>query len=153
MVTREINGISWRLLTDDDESRLFADRDVRNLKHYIRQHEKALNPSSVALLEDLWEKGFVLPAEHIPCHVVTLGTRMQIHEPQNGHVYSITLVYPHAADVEKGKISLFTAMGLALYGLKTRDELEFHSGSSIRRLEISKILYQPQAFGMVRAGG
>ena len=48
---------------------------------------------------------------------VHMGCEVDFRDDTTGRVQTVTLVYPHEADISKGKISVLTPIGTALVGL------------------------------------
>lgn len=54
---------------------------------------------------------------------------------------SVTLVYPEAADVDTGKISILTPIGAALIGLSVGQTIEFQTpGGRWRSLTVMRVV-------------
>ncbi|ABC21743.1 nucleoside diphosphate kinase regulator [Rhodospirillum rubrum] len=63
------------------------------------------------------DRARVLPSESVPADVVTLGAEVTFRDESTGRVRKVTLVYPGEADIDQGKISIMTPIGVALIGL------------------------------------
>ena len=61
----------------------------------------------------------------------------------HGQERTVTLVYPHEADIEAGKISVLTPIGAALIGLSTGQTIEFQTpAGGWRSLTVTKVFNQ-----------
>lgn len=66
--------------------------------------------------------------------VVTIGSEVTYRDLGMGRQHSVTLVYPEDADIDRGRISVLTPVGVALLGLSpgatifwtTRDDEKRH---------------------------
>ncbi len=59
--------------------------------------------------------------------LVAMGTKLEFRDDVTGHVRRVTLVYPHEADLDAGKISVLTPVGAALIGLSVGQSIEWQS--------------------------
>jgi len=58
-----------------------------------------------------------------------------------------TIVFPVDADIEKKRISVLAPVGTALIGYRAGDIIEWATPGGTRRLQIEKVLFQPEAAG------
>lgn len=77
--------------------------------------------------------------------LVRMGSRVEFRDDVSGQVRCVTLVYPDAADVSAGKVSVLTPVGAALIGLSVSQSIAFESpGSGSRSLTVLEVS-NPQA--------
>jgi regulator of nucleoside diphosphate kinase len=69
------------------------------------------------LLEEL-ARARILPAARVPADVAAIGSRVTWRDEATGRVQTAQLVWPEAADIEAGRASVLTPIGVALLGLK-----------------------------------
>lgn len=69
------------------------------------------------LLEEL-SRARILPAARIPADVVGIGNSVTWRDETTGHEQTATLVWPEEADIDAGRASVLTPIGVALIGLK-----------------------------------
>ena len=91
------------------------------------------------------EHSEILSPEDIPPDVVTMNSKVLVHEFSNGENVTVTLVFPQEADYEKKKVSLLAPIGVALLGRHTGEEISYEAPGGSERILIKKILYQPEA--------
>ena len=70
---------------------------------------------------NLMERGMKVPG------LVMMGSRVEFRDEEAGHVRCVTLVYPHEADLDAGRISVLTPVGAALIGLSVGQSIEWQS--------------------------
>jgi regulator of nucleoside diphosphate kinase len=70
---------------------------------------------------ELLESGTKLPG------LVVMGAKVEFRDETTGHVRCVTLVYPHEADLDAGKISVLTPVGAALIGLSVGQSIEWQA--------------------------
>jgi regulator of nucleoside diphosphate kinase len=59
----------------------------------------------------------------------------------------VALVYPEDADSNAGKHSVYSDIGAAILGYQEGDAIDWRISDRTRRIEIRKVLYQPEAAG------
>ena len=71
---------------------------------------------------------------------VHMGCEVDFRDDTTGRVQTVTLVYPHEADISQGKISVLTPIGTALIGLPLGQSIDWttRTGES-RRLTVLQI--------------
>jgi regulator of nucleoside diphosphate kinase len=96
------------------------------------------------LLEEL-SRARILPAARVPADIAGIGSRVTWRDETTGREQTATLVWPEEADIEAGRASVLTPIGVALLGLKvgTRFHWETRAGES-RELTVLAVT-QPDA--------
>ncbi len=89
----------------------------------------------------------LVSAEQIAPDFVTMNTQMEIVDLDTGKPMVVKLVYPKDADFRIGNISVLSPLGAALLGYKAGSVISFEVPKGIKRMEIRRILYQPEANG------
>ena len=124
-----------------------SSRDLARLEALIDSPALSRHPAAVALSQEL-ERAQVLPPEQIPAGIVTMHSRVDCVDELHDEKHSLTLVYPHEADFDKGHVSVLAPVGSALLGLRIGDAIDWPapSGTTLR-LRVTAIGYQPEAAG------
>ena len=91
-------------------------RDMARLEALLDSPALSRHPAAVALAQEL-ERAQVLPPEEIPEGIVTMHSRVDCEDELHNEKHSLTLVYPHEADFDKGRVSILAPVGSALLGL------------------------------------
>lgn len=86
-----------------------------------------------ALLAYELSRAYVVPAEQVPTNVVSMNARVTYLDESNGVRREVELVFPEEADVEYGKISVLSPVGLALLGLREGQSIEWSFPNSRSR--------------------
>lgn len=99
----------------------------------------------MALMQELSRAQVVAP-EEMPNTVVTMNSRVEFQEELTGERHTLTLVYPHEANVDSGRISILAPVGSALLGLSTGQSIDWAApdGRPLRLL-VTAVHYQPEA--------
>ncbi|MCC5845456.1 MAG: nucleoside diphosphate kinase regulator [Verrucomicrobia bacterium] len=89
----------------------------------------------------------VVDSAKVPASVVTMNSRLAYRDLEEDTVSEITLVFPDQADLDQGKMSVFSPIGTALLGYAVGDVIEWTVPAGTRKLKIEDLLYQPEAAG------
>jgi regulator of nucleoside diphosphate kinase len=122
----------------NDRSIIVTDRDLALLR-LLQQH---------AHLASELERADVVDSRDVPPNVVTMNSRVVFEDATTGKTTEVTIVFPHDADVQGGKVSVLAPVGTALLGLAEGDAIvwPFPDGSS-RSLRVVAVTFQPEAEG------
>ena len=123
--------------------------DMRRLRALIGD-AKRLAPRGNEYLErleaELARCILVAPAD-VPPDVVTMNSRVRLVDLDTNEEMVYTLVFPDDADRAKSKISVLAPIGTAMLGYRVGDTFEWQVPDGTRRLQVKKVLYQPEAAG------
>ncbi|MGO4525136.1 nucleoside diphosphate kinase regulator [Microvirga sp. 2MCAF35] len=71
---------------------------------------------------------------------VHMGSEVDFRDDTTGRVQTVTLVYPHEADISQGKISVLTPIGTALIGLPLGQSIDWTTRTGeTRRLTVLQV--------------
>ncbi len=101
----------------------------------------------VSELEQRMQRANVVPVPGVSSDVVTMNSRVRVRDLQTGKVEMFTLVYQSDSDGADGAVSVLTPLGSALLGARVGDVIDWTFRHGARRLEIERVLYQPEAAG------
>jgi regulator of nucleoside diphosphate kinase len=76
-----------------------------------------------------------------------MHSRVRVRDPRRTESETYTIVYPHEANLDDGKVSVLAPMGTALVGAREGSTVDFNAPGGRRRLKVMKVLYQPEAAG------
>ncbi|OEC59971.1 GNAT family acetyltransferase [Pseudomonas sp. ENNP23] len=96
-------------------------------------------------LEHEIERATVVTPEQVARDIVTMNSRalLQVDDEE----LEVVLVYPEDADSRAGKLSVCSDIGAAILGYQEGDAIDWRISDRTRRIEIRKVLYQPEAAG------
>jgi regulator of nucleoside diphosphate kinase len=104
------------------------------------------------LLEEELDRALVMDAgRRLPPDVVTLDSRVVVVDLDSGEERHFTLVLPHKADVDEGRISVLAPLGMAVLGYRSGARIEWHVPGGRRRLLVRRVTHQPEAEARRRA--
>jgi regulator of nucleoside diphosphate kinase len=78
---------------------------------------------------------------------VTMNSVIEVEDCDTGKTMEIKLVYPKEANFREGKISVLSPLGCALLGYSVGNEISYKVPNGMKKMKISKIIYQPEASG------
>lgn len=131
-----------------EKSIYITESDMKKLESAIQAHRenRRLEDHIVSLEKEL-DIAHIIPAREMPDFIVTMNSRVLVHNLDLKENLEITIVYPESADITKNRISILAPVGVALIGQKIGDVVEISSGGNSLRYRIDKILYQPEKEG------
>lgn len=109
---------------------------------------RAFTSERSALLDSLeaeLNRARVVASDEIPRYVVTMNTRVQLIDTATGEKVDYTLVFPSDADLQQGKLSILSDLGVAIIGFSVGDTVECLFPDGVRRIKIGMIYFQPEA--------
>jgi len=89
------------------------------------------NPALAETLLTELDRAKVVPDGKLPEGVVRMGSRVT-YQTNAGAEQTVTLVYPVDADIEQGRVSVMTPIGVALIGLKAGQSITWRDRSDKR---------------------
>ena len=88
-----------------------------------------------------------VPAGEVPDDVVTMNSRFEVAKRDENDAIPYTLVYPEDESPRRGKLSVLSPMGMAVFGARVGDEVSWISASGPEVARVQRLLYQPEAAG------
>ena len=99
-----------------------------------RQH-----PGAAALQREL-DRADLLPDDAPADATVGMHARVTCIDDETGARHTLTLVYPHEADVDSGRVSVLAPVGTALLGLTIDQRIDWPvSGGRTLRLRVLEV--------------
>ena len=102
-------------------------------------------PAFLRDLEGELRRASVVPPEQVPPYVVTMNTQVRLINTDTGKERVCTLVFPSDADLEEGKLSILSELGVAILGYSVGDTIEWEFPEGLKRIRIDMIGFQPEA--------
>jgi regulator of nucleoside diphosphate kinase len=100
---------------------VLSNEDFRKLSALVASQ----NAELVEGLEEEISRAAVLPAADLPEDVVSMDSAIKVRDLDSGGEHEYRLVFPHEANASEGRISVLAPLGIALIGLRSKDEYEF----------------------------
>src|SRR5687767_14520566 len=108
--------------------------------------ESRLQPTAeVEALEHQLNRAVIIDPDRISSNVVTMNSRVRIHDLNRDSETTITIVFPSEANAEQNRISVLAPLGRTLLGAAVGQTVRFEAPGGTRRVKITAIEYQPEA--------
>src|SRR5690349_13203715 len=85
--------------------------------------------------------------DKVPPDVITMHSKAHLIDLDSEEELIYTLVFPNEADIRQDKISVLAPIGTAMLGYRVGDMFEWAVPDGVRRLQVKRVLYQPEAAG------
>jgi|SRR5690606_9560619 len=103
---------------------------------------------NVELLQQELDRAEVVDAKDVPPDVVTMNSKVRVVDEATGEESELQLVFPAAADAERGAVSVLAPVGSALLGLRVGAAIEWPLPEGrARRIRVVAVTYQPESAG------
>ena len=109
-----------------------AQETVDHLEALVEGASARMPALAERLLEEL-SRARILPAARMPADVVGIGSRGTRRDESTGHEQTATLVWPEEADIDAGRASVLTPIGVALIGLKAGARFQWETRAGEHR--------------------
>lgn len=128
------------VMTQQDHDRLLA---------LIREHrqQQTGERENLDALEQELSKARIVPREELPSDVVTMHSTVKVRSGDAKRRQTYTIVYPHEADIDRGRLSVLAPISTALLGYRVGDEVTWEVPAGQRQYHIEEVVYQPEAAG------
>ncbi|HEY8493623.1 MAG TPA: nucleoside diphosphate kinase regulator [Myxococcota bacterium] len=123
--------------------------DFERLERLLDRLERSGKPSAnLELLRAELDRAEIVEPEDVPPDVVTMNSRVRVADEVTGEVTELQLVFPAAADPDRGAVSVLAPVGSALLGLRKGASIEWPlPDGRARRIRVVEVSYQPEAAG------
>jgi regulator of nucleoside diphosphate kinase len=98
------------------------------------------------LLENL-SAARLMPQANIDSGIVTMNSRVRLKDLATQRELELTVTYPQDAEPAERRVSVFSEIGLALFGRKEKEVVSWRVPGGAGSFEIAKVTYQPEAAG------
>ena len=125
-------------------------RRLRNMIGSIRQSLPTVGHPLESYLRDLeghLARTATVPPTSVDAETVTMNSKLRLRDLDSGTSQVVTLVYEADADVFGEKLSVLTSLGASLLGARVGDVVEWETRRGPRRMQVDRILFQPEAAG------
>jgi regulator of nucleoside diphosphate kinase len=123
--------------------------DLKRLRELIEEAKRVdrrVNEYLESLDAELSGCKVVVPTE-VPPDVITMNSQVRLIDLDTHEEMVYTLVFPQEADITQSKISVLAPIGTAMLGHRVGDTFTWEVPDGFRRLQVKKVLYQPEATG------
>ena len=118
----------------------FSERDYERLRVLV---DGTVNQRSLRLtlsqLERELDRAEIVSEEALPDDVVAMYSTVRLVDLDTDAEHVYTVVYPHEADTDRGRISVLAPIGTAVLGYRTGDVVEWEVPAGRRRFRIAAV--------------
>ena len=139
---QEVNFVEERTI-------YITEYDLKRLRELIMEAKRIDRRGNEYLdsLEAELSRGKVVASTEVPQDVVTMNSRVHLVDLDTQEEMVYTLVFPQDAEISQSKISVLAPIGTAMLGYRVGDTFTWQVPDGVRRLQVKKVLYQPEASG------
>lgn len=128
---------------------IITESDFKQVGRQIRYFENSYTTkfSCVNIIKKKISEALLVPSCKIPNNIVTINSIVLIKLIKTGTLLSLKLVLSEFENYREHKLSLFSAMGAAVFLGKVGDKIEYSTWKTDNQIKILDIPYQPEANG------
>ena len=116
-----------------------SEEDYERLSTLAHAARNKLPDLAADLAEEIG-RARVLTKGKVPEHAVCMNSEVEFRDETTHKVRKITLVYPDAADISKGRVSVMTPVGTALVGLPVGHSISWETpAGEVRQLTVLSV--------------
>jgi regulator of nucleoside diphosphate kinase len=117
---------------------VLGDVDVARLE-LLAESRGAHPAAAAAQLRAELARARVVPTRKLPPDVVAMNASIACVDERTGTPRRLTLVYPHEADIARGRVSVLSPVGMALLGLRVGQSIEWPAPAGALRLTVTDV--------------
>jgi regulator of nucleoside diphosphate kinase len=123
---------------------VITDSDIQRLEQLL-DAPVASSDGRLGQLEHELNRAEVVSSDEVSTQVVTMNSRVRVHDLDRRSEFVCTLVYPAEANADQKKVSVLAPLGLALLGCHVGQLVQFSAPGGPRRVKVTSIEYQPES--------
>jgi len=126
-----------------------SETDFNQVARQIRYFENSCTTkfASVNIIKKKIKDAVIVPSCEIPGNIVTINSIVSIKLLRTGTLLSLKLVLSEFENYREHKLSLFSALGAAVFLREIGDKIEYSTWKTDNQIKIIDIPYQPEANG------
>ena len=110
----------------------------------ISQLLTVARPEIADLLSDELSRAQVMPFNMLPPNVVTMNSSVTFTDLDSHQEQTVSLVYPHEANIEQKKVSILAPVGAALIGMQVGNIIDWPiNETKVKRIQVKHVI-QPE---------
>ena len=123
-----------------DTTIYFSERDYERLKGLVdgRVHQRSGRSMVMQLAREL-DRAEIVSEGALPDDVVAMHSTVRLVDLDTDAEHVYTVVFPHEADADHGRISVLAPIGTAVLGYRTGDVVEWEVPAGLRRFRIAAV--------------
>jgi regulator of nucleoside diphosphate kinase len=126
---------------------MITDQDLERILHCL--NSASVDLDTLELWEEKIDRAEIIKQDQVPPDLVTMRSKIKCRgDEELERIGEITLVFPHEANIDEGKISILAPLGLALFGARAGSAITWKCRNGrTRKMVIDSLSYQPEASG------
>ncbi len=130
-------------------SYIITGSDFKRVSQQVRFYENCYrtNFDNVNVVKQKLSEAYLVPSQEISTNIVTMNSIVSTKNLKTGKLLSLKLVFPEFENYGEQKLSLFSALGAAIFLGKIGDKITYSTWKSDNLIKILDIPYQPEANG------
>jgi regulator of nucleoside diphosphate kinase len=126
---------------------IITEPDFRRVAQQIRFFESChrTNYENANIIKKKLAEAILVPSREIPDNVVTMNSVVSLKILNTGKLLSLKLVFPEFENYREYKVSLFSALGAAIFLGKIGEKITYSTWKADNKIKILDIPYQPEA--------
>jgi regulator of nucleoside diphosphate kinase len=119
--------------------------DIERLKQLVESASPQSDHAGLDALARELERADVVAAEEVSRNIVTMNSRVRLHDLDRDIDFVCSIVFPAEANADQKRISVLAPLGTALLGYSAGQVVSFPAPGGPRRVKIKAVEYQPEA--------
>lgn len=111
--------------------------DFKLLKEHLEKSD--MSAYNKEKLQAELKAATIYPEEALPSDVVCLKSEARIANVKTGKEFTFKLVMPEEANIKVQKVSVFAPIGIALFGYRTGDSINWEMPDGIQEFKILEV--------------
>jgi regulator of nucleoside diphosphate kinase len=127
------------VISEFDRARLREVIDTMRAQNGMRQWSRGDR------IQDKLTTSTTLDPSEIPADVITMNSIARVRDLKSQKEGVYNLVFPSDSKPLEGRVSVLSSLGIALFGSRIGDVVEWDTPKARGSLEVVEIIYQPEA--------
>ena len=124
---------------DNHDNLILTSGDFQKLSSLVSSTQTKI----AELLEEELSKASIVPDDELPQDVVSMNATVRFQDLDTEKESTVTLVYPHEANIDENRISILAPVGSALIGLRVGQMIIWPvPNGKEKRMKVTSVLNQ-----------
>lgn len=124
---------------DNHDNLILTSGDFQKLSSLVSSTQTEI----AELLEEELSRASIVPDDELPQDVVSMNATVRFQDLDTEQESTVTLVYPHEANIDENKVSILAPVGSALIGLRVGQMIIWPvPNGKEKRMKVTSVLNQ-----------
>ncbi len=124
---------------DNHDNLILTSGDFQKLSSLVSSTQTKI----AELLEEELSRASIVPDDELPQDVVSMNATVRFQDLDTEKESTVTLVYPHEANIDENKVSILAPVGSALIGLRVGQMIIWPvPNGKEKRMKVTSVLNQ-----------